>query len=66
MYYRIIVYRWDGAEPSAVIDLNQKNNAWFMFHRYCEIGPQTAENISVIELYEMSEKEAVCLSACHF
>ena len=68
MFYRIIVYRWDDETPAAVIDLQAKENAWFMFHRYLEIGPQGAENIELIELYEMDESknEIRQLAGCHF
>ena len=68
MLYRIIAYCWDENDPVAVIDLKVKENAWFMFHRYLEIGPQQAENINLIELYEIDENknESRQLAGCQF
>jgi hypothetical protein len=68
MVYQIIVYNWDEETPSAVIDLRVKENAWFLFHRYLEIGPDGRENISIVELYETDIKNNVSkqLAACQF
>lgn len=68
MFYRIIVYRWNENTPSAVIDLNVKENAWFLYHRYFEIAVQQSENINLMELYEMNTEKntSVQLSACSF
>ena len=68
MIYRIIAYCWDSKEPAAVIDLQVKENAWFLYHRYLEIGPQQAENIEIIELWEINndKNESIQLSGCYF
>jgi hypothetical protein len=70
MNYQIIVYCWEMEEetPAAVIDLKVKENAWFLFHRYLEIGPDGRENIRIVELWEnnTSENKSVLLAACQF
>jgi hypothetical protein len=68
MIYRIIAYCWDNETPAAVIDLQVKENAWFLYHRYLEIGPDGRENIEIIELWEINQAEnkSVQLSGCYF
>lgn len=68
MNYQIIVYCWDEETPAAVIDIREKTNAYFLYHRYLEIGPDGRENIRIIELYECNIKEnkSELLAACQF
>lgn len=70
MNYQVIVYCWEMEDetPAVIIDLKVKENAWFLYHRYLEIGPDGRENIRIIELYEnnISENKSVLLAACQF
>jgi hypothetical protein len=70
MNYQIIVYCWEMEEetPASIIELKVKENAWFLFHRYLEIGPDGRENISIVELWEnnTSENKSVLLAAYQF
>jgi hypothetical protein len=68
MAYQIIVYCWDEETPAAIIDLRIKENAYFLYHRYLEIGPDGRENIRIVELYETDIRNNKCarLAACQF